>query len=153
MSTCSDYNKPRDASLSAGPTYNGVNIALFCEVIVSSRKLVSIFCLHFLLVSPVSWGEGVGGGVSSPQKPGTTHNESDIDAEQREKMIKDMTKQANKQRQEDLKEDTVKLLELATELKQYVDKTNENVMSLEVMKKAEQIEKLAHSVREKMKAN
>lgn len=68
-------------------------------------------------------------------------------------MIKDMTKQANKQRQEDLKEDTVKLLELATELKQYVDKTNENVMSLEVMKKAEQIEKLAHSVREKMKAN
>lgn len=91
--------------------------------------------------------------MSSPQKPGTTHNESDIDAEQREKMIKDMTKQANKQRQEDLKEDTVKLLELATELKQYVDKTNENVMSLEVMKKAEQIEKLAHSVREKMKAN
>jgi hypothetical protein len=42
---------------------------------------------------------------------------------------------------------------MATELKDYVDKTNENVLSLEVVKKAEEIEKLAHSVKEKMKAN
>jgi hypothetical protein len=38
-------------------------------------------------------------------------------------------------------------------LKAYVDKTNENIMSVEVVKKTEEIEKLAHSVREKMKAN
>jgi len=120
---------------------------------LSSRKLLLIVCLHSLLVLPVSWGEGAVGGAPAPQKPGTTRHEPDIDAEQRDKMLKDMEKQQNKQRQEDLKEDTDKLLELATELKQYVDKTNENVMSLEVMKKAEQIEKLAHSVREKMKAN
>jgi methionyl-tRNA synthetase len=69
------------------------------------------------------------------------------------KMKKDMLKMANKQRQADLKRDTEKLLQLATELKKYVDKTNENVMSLEVIKKAEEIEKLARSVKEKMRAN
>jgi len=36
-------------------------------------------------------------------------------------------------------------------LKQYVDKSNENVLSLDVLKRAEAIEKLAHSVKEKMK--
>jgi hypothetical protein len=68
-------------------------------------------------------------------------------------MIKEMRKQANLKRQEDLKRDTDKLLQLANELKAYVDKTNENIMSVEVVKKTEEIEKLAHSVREKMKAN
>lgn len=64
---------------------------------------------------------------------------------------KEMAKKRNEQRQQELKKDTDKLLELATELKQYVDKTNENIISLDVIKKAEQIEKLAHAVKEKMK--
>ncbi len=62
-------------------------------------------------------------------------------------------KQWNKDRQAKLKADTDKLLDLATQLKQQVDKSNENVLSLDVIKKAEQIEKLAHSVQDKMKAN
>ena len=64
---------------------------------------------------------------------------------------KEMEKKANLQRQADLKRDTEKLLKLSTELKEYVDKTNENVMSVEVIKKAEEIEKLAHSVKMKMR--
>ena len=70
---------------------------------------------------------------------------------ERAKMEKEMAKKANKGRQADLKRDTEKLLKLATELKEYVDKTNENVLSLNVLKKAEEIEKLAHSVKDKMK--
>ena len=66
-------------------------------------------------------------------------------------MEKEMAKKANQERQADLKRDTEKLLKLATELKEYVDKTNENVLSLNVLKKAEEIEKLAHSVKGKMK--
>jgi hypothetical protein len=62
-----------------------------------------------------------------------------------------MEKKANQQRQAELKRDTEKLLKLSTELKDYVDKTNENVLSLDVVKKAEEIEKLAHSVRVKMR--
>jgi len=66
-------------------------------------------------------------------------------------MERDMAKKANEQRQAQIRHDTDELLRLATELKQYVDKTNENVMSMDVIKKAEEIEKLAHSVRYKMK--
>jgi len=66
---------------------------------------------------------------------------------------KEMEKRANAQRQAELKRDTDRLLKLSTELKDYVDKTNENVLSLEVMKKAEEIEKLAHSVRTKMRGS
>jgi len=43
-------------------------------------------------------------------------------------------------------------LQLATELKDDVNRTNENVLSIDVIKKADEIEKLAKSVREKMKA-
>ena len=38
-------------------------------------------------------------------------------------------------------------------MKEYVDKTNENMLSMDVIKKAEEIEKLAHSVKDKMKGN
>jgi hypothetical protein len=57
----------------------------------------------------------------------------------------------NIERQKRLVADTEKLLALATDLKQEVDKTNKDVMSVEVIKKAEEIEKLARSVKERMK--
>jgi nitric oxide reductase activation protein len=71
--------------------------------------------------------------------------------EQRLRMERDMAKKANLERQADLKRDTEKLLKLATELKESVDKTTEGTLSLDVVKKAEEIEKLAHSVKGKMK--
>ena len=64
---------------------------------------------------------------------------------------KDMEKRANEQRQAELKRDTERLLKLSTELKDYVDKSNENVLSLDVIKKADEIEKLAHSVKTRMR--
>jgi len=64
-----------------------------------------------------------------------------------------MAKRANQEREAQLKRDTERLYKLATELKDYVDKTNENTLSLNVIKKADEIEKLAHSVKEKMKGN
>ena len=71
--------------------------------------------------------------------------------EQANRAQQELAKKANQQRQAELKRDTDKLFQLATELKQYVDKTNEDVLSIEVLKKSEEIEKLAHSVRERMK--
>ncbi len=62
-----------------------------------------------------------------------------------------MIKEANKKRQQDIRDDTDKLFHLATELKAAVDKTNENLLSLEVVRKAEQVEKLAKKVKENMK--
>jgi len=66
---------------------------------------------------------------------------------------KELEKKANEQRHADLKRDTDKLLQLSTELKQYVDKSNENILSMDVLRKAEEIEKLAHSVKMKMRGN
>jgi hypothetical protein len=66
---------------------------------------------------------------------------------------KEMAKKANEERQAMLKRDTERLFQLSTELKQYVDKTNSNILSLDVIKKADEIEKLAHSVKEKMKGS
>jgi hypothetical protein len=82
-----------------------------------------------------------------PGTPGEPDNGMGIPPE----MQKRMQKKANEQRQADLKKDTEKLVKLSMELKQYVDKTNENVLSLDVIKKAEEIEKLAHNVRTKMR--
>jgi hypothetical protein len=64
-----------------------------------------------------------------------------------------MARERNKARQAALKKDTDRLLELATQLKDYVDKTDENMLSLDVIRKAEEIEKLSKSVKDKMKAD
>jgi hypothetical protein len=72
-------------------------------------------------------------------------------SEQEAKLQREQAKKLNKQRHDDLKRDTDRLLELATQLKQYVDKSNENILSVEVVKKADEIDKLARSVRDKMR--
>ena len=89
------------------------------------------------------------------QMPGTTPvgpglNPGDPDpmeshrAEQQEKL-------RNNDRQKRRVADTEKLLALATDLKAQVDKSNKDTLSVDVIKKAEEIEKLAHSVKERMK--
>ncbi|HEX4663035.1 MAG TPA: hypothetical protein VH196_01510 [Terriglobales bacterium] len=70
-----------------------------------------------------------------------------------EKMEHEREKAMNKQRQTSLQKDTDHLLELATQLKAYVDKSNEHTLSLDVVKKADEIEKLAKSVKEKMRGS
>jgi len=60
-------------------------------------------------------------------------------------------KMRNTERQKQLVEETQKLLSLANELKADVDKSNKDTLSLEVVRKADEIEKLAHNVKEKMK--
>jgi len=57
---------------------------------------------------------------------------------------------ANAQRQVEIRRDTDKMAELTEELKEYLAK-NDHVMSIDAIKKVEQIEKLAHGVKGKMK--
>jgi nitric oxide reductase activation protein len=68
-----------------------------------------------------------------------------------DRLARDMAKRANQERAAAVRTDTEKLLKLAVELKASVDKSNEHVLSVDVIKKAEEIEKLAHSVKDKMK--
>lgn len=63
----------------------------------------------------------------------------------------DQAKMRNVDRQKQLVEETQKLVALANELKLEVDKSSKDTLSLDVIRKADEIEKLAHSVKEKMK--
>lgn len=58
---------------------------------------------------------------------------------------------ANVERKRQITDDSARLLKLASDLKAEVDKTSKDTLSLGVIRKAEEIEKLAHNVKEKMK--
>jgi hypothetical protein len=109
--------------------------------------LLSISAIPVLAQSPART-------QSSPPPPPHIGDATAADSagdEERERLAADMAKRAAKQRVAALKHDTEKLLQLSEELKQSVDKSDENVLALDVIKKAEEIEKLARSVKDKMK--
>jgi hypothetical protein len=123
-------------------------------------RLIRMGIVGMILMTGASGGLSGGQIVQQPMDPiqqprggfpgngrNTTEPPSPLDgprAEQQEKA-------RSSDRQKRLVADTDKLLALATDLKQQVDKTNPNILSVEVIKKAEEIEKLAHSVKERMK--
>jgi hypothetical protein len=74
------------------------------------------------------------------------------DPMQRQRLEK-MEKARNADRQKHLVQDTDKLLALAKELKEEVAKSNEDTLSVNVVKKAGEIEKLAKSVKDRMRSN
>lgn len=69
------------------------------------------------------------------------------------KLEHDQAKLRNIDRQKQIVADTQKLVELANELQSDVQKSNKDTLSLDVIRKADEIEKLAKSVREKMKGS
>lgn len=116
-------------------------------------RLAVLAAVLFFICGVAGWAQDTG--QSTHQLPGVSRHRGvsqppDEDAATAQQ-TRDMAEKQNLKRQQDLKKDTDKLLELATQLKQYVDKTSENTLSLEVIKKAEAIEKLAHRVKERMK--
>jgi hypothetical protein len=83
----------------------------------------------------------------------TRNNRSSSDPHQRfeQTLEQTMIARAITERQAQLRIDTEKLVALTTELKQHVDKTGANILSMDVIKKAQEIQKLAKSVQDKMK--
>jgi len=88
-----------------------------------------------------------------PARHGDAENQDPVEDEAHRKFERDQQKKANEERFQKLKEDTEKLVQLSNELKEYVGKANEHTLSLDVIKKAEEIERLAKSVKDKMRAN
>lgn len=66
-------------------------------------------------------------------------------------MKEERVKALNDDRRKRLEDDVSKLMALTTELKADVDKSNKDELSLQVMRKAAEIEKLAHDVQSRMK--
>lgn len=86
-----------------------------------------------------------------PGFPGSSHNPLDTPSPLDGPRAEQQERARSADRQKRLVADTDKLLALATDLKEQVDKTNPNILSVDVIKKADEIEKLAHSVKERMK--
>jgi hypothetical protein len=110
-------------------------------------KTVLPLCICFIwATSGLASGQTIHLPPSVRQGPTTgnipVRTEEDIDRERAQK--------ANAMLQEEIKRDTEKLFQLSTDLKEYVDK-NQGVLSLDAVKKAEQIEKLAHGLKSKIK--
>jgi len=82
--------------------------------------------------------------------PPDKNAQMEMHQQQKEQQKKDFAA-ANTERKKQIANDSEKLLKLATDLKEEVDKTNKDTLSLNVIRKAEAIEKLAHDVKEKMK--
>jgi len=58
---------------------------------------------------------------------------------------------ANALRKKQIADDTEKLVKLTADLKVEVDKASKDTLSLSVIRKADEIERLAHNIKEKMK--
>lgn len=108
--------------------------------------VVWIFSLWLFAVPALAQRTNPAPPIPSPQSEPMTDEE-----QARTRITNEMAKKAAKDRVAALKNDTDKLLRLSVELKQSVDKSDENVLSVDVIKKAEEIEKLARSVKDKMK--
>jgi hypothetical protein len=74
-----------------------------------------------------------------------------IQMQQQQQTKKASYEAANVERRRQIADDSAKILQLATDLKKEVDKTDKDTLSVNVIRKAEMIEKLAKGVREKMK--
>jgi hypothetical protein len=114
---------------------------------------VAVVGMIFLTTSPGQMTQQLQqlpGQSSIPPPPGRRSTAPDGDSFP-PRMEEQQTQARNNERQKRLVADTAKLLQLATDLKEQVDKTNKDTLSVDVIKKAEEIEKLAHSVKERMK--
>ncbi|HEY1993525.1 MAG TPA: hypothetical protein VGG81_03905 [Edaphobacter sp.] len=119
----------------------GVVLAAACSVRVSGGQMFPT------QTTPQGGRQQQVPGFPSPGRNGNPAEPDPIDphrAEQQEKL-------RNNDRQKRLVADTDKLLSLATDLKAQVDKSTKDTLSVDVIKKADEIEKLAHSVKERMK--
>ena len=87
------------------------------------------------------------------QQPSGIPGIMDPDAPLNPRMEQQQAKLRNIDRQKQIVADTQKLVELANQLKADVDKSNKDTLSLDVIRKADEIEKLAKQVKDKMKGS
>jgi hypothetical protein len=76
---------------------------------------------------------------------------SNIPVRTQEEADRERAKKANEMLQVEIKRDTEKLVQLSADLKESVDKSSQGILAADTFKKAEQIEKLARSLKSKIK--
>jgi hypothetical protein len=121
------------------------------------RRLGAAACLFagaFVMAAVIGAQEAP---VGSPDRPYLMPEANrPLDANQKMLMQEQQQKKANfeaanAERKKQLTDDSAHLLKLANELKTEVDKTDKDTLSISVIRKADEIERLARVVKEKMK--
>ncbi len=95
---------------------------------------------------PVSSGQGIDASQPHPGPPPTPTPEEI-------RRVKAMKKEQTRQRYQEIRHQSEQLVLLSNQLKRDVDNADENILSLDVVKKADEIEKLARSIKTKMKGD
>jgi hypothetical protein len=123
--------------------------------LLQPQRLIFIIALITAAFTPV-----VGSEPPQAQQPNTPRNLPEFinrlpDANDEARMHQDKTGQANfdaanAQRKKEVSEDTTRLVKLANDLKAEIDSTDKDTLSVSAIKKAEAIEKLAKSLKQKM---
>jgi hypothetical protein len=93
-------------------------------------------------------------GQARPQRPSTTGADSNTDPNADPSALpeKSSTKAVLEANEKDIKKNIEKLFQLASDLKDEVEKTDSSqILSLALLKKAEEIEKLAHDIKTRAK--
>ncbi len=124
---------------------------------IRSTWLPAVF-LALIIAAPAASGQ-----QSTPvtrRQPSTTSTDTTLysdlagtpsrDPEQ-SRMLREMSRDRNLQRQKEIIEDTNHLMDLVKQLKDAVDKSSKDQLSLSVVNTATEIEKLAKAVKEKMR--
>jgi hypothetical protein len=135
-----------------------VDIALFtrksrlCSIVLAAVAFVP-FAAHAQQqppkspITPIqSQSPRLGGDASTPGFGNTNPRDPD-----QARMLKGRGKERNDLRQKQIVDETNHLLDLAKQLKDAVDKSSKDQLSLEVVNTATEIEKLAKTVKEKMR--
>jgi hypothetical protein len=124
--------------------------------LLQPQRLIFIAALITAAFAPVVVSEP----PQAQQQPNTPRNLPEFinrlpDTNDEARMHQDKTGQANfdaanAQRKKEVSEDTAKLVKLANDLKAEIDSTDKDTLSVSAIKKAEAIEKLAKSLKQKM---
>ncbi len=105
-----------------------------------------------LLVLGAIWGSlALGQDIHLPPSVRQGPTTSNIPVRTEEQIDRERAQKANELLQMEIKRDTEKLFTLSSELKDFVDQHGQGVLSLDAVKKAEQIEKLAKGLKSKIK--
>ncbi len=119
----------------------------------SAQTRIALAAVLFLCWGAGAWGQNAPPTAAS-DAPVTRRNLEDgagLPSGLNPALQERMAERRNSDRQKALMADTDKLLQLAEELRDEVAKSNKDELSIGVVKKSEQIEKLAKSVKEKMR--
>lgn len=122
---------------------------IFQKIKVAARP--TVFALALGLVIPAASAQQTPINNSPPPTiPGLSPNPAQPDSSEA-RMAEKMARQRNNERQKQIVDDSAHLLKLAQQLNADVSKSNKYTLSLPVVKEAAEIEKLAKTIKDKMK--